>query len=249
MTAVNACGDGRKLHQRRKPEHMAQTEIARFVEELGAIQAGPNTFNPWNTETAAGAVCRHNLSLYLHTLFQRDVRIMLLGEAPGYQGCRLTGISFTSEALLVAGVPTLDILGESGGYRRVPSDFRLSKEPSATIVWSTLAEFGVLPVLWPAFPFHPHRPGDPRSNRPPTSAEVRFGLPIWRRLALVMNISTFVAVGNVGHASLAAGGIDAPKLRHPSHGGKPQFVQGIRALVETLQTSSESRPRHPGKFD
>lgn len=207
------------------------TSIAEFVQRLGEIAAPDNAFNPWNASTEAGTTCRHNLSLYLNDLASRRTSILLLGEAPGYQGCRLTGIPFTSEHLLLAGVDELDILGESRGYQRVPSELRISKEPSGTIVWSTLAANHFLPLLWPAYPFHPHKPGIDRSNRPPTRAEVELGRPIWQDLSRLMCITTFVAIGNVAHASLAVAGIDAPKIRHPSQGGKPQFVAGIGELV------------------
>lgn len=219
-------------------------QIEVFVEKLGQIPAPPNAFNPWDVSTERGAVCRHNLKLYLHDLANRHVSVLLLGEAPGYQGCRLTGLPFTSEHLLLTGVDELDILGQSRGYRRAPSDDRISKEPSGTIVWSTLAANRFLPLLWPAYPFHPHKPGTPRSNRPPTKAEIELGRPIWQELATIMRIGTFVAIGNVGHRSLAAAGIEAMKIRHPSQGGKPQFVAGIEALAAQCNDLSRVQSGH-----
>jgi len=214
--------------------------IDAFVIRLGSILAPVDAFNPWNASTNSGATCRHNLSLYLHDLAARETSILLLGEAPGYQGCRLTGIPFTSEHLLLTGVGPLTILGESRGYRRHASDGRVSKEPSGTIVWTTLAENEFLPLLWPAYPFHPHKPGIDRSNRPPRRAEIELGRPLWQELAQIMRISRFVAIGNVAHASLGAAGIDAPKIRHPSQGGKPQFVAGIRDLALTSRQEFSS---------
>jgi uracil-DNA glycosylase len=222
---------------------MNASPIDHFVAALGQKPAFPNAFNPWDPANEGGATRAHNLSLYLHELQRRDTRIMLLGEAPGYQGSRLTGIPFTSEHLLLTGVPALEMLGEERGYRRAMSGERLSKEPSGTIVWGTLAHYGFLPLLWPAYPYHPHKPGNPRSNRPPTRPEIAFGRPIWQELAAIMGIEHFVAVGNVGHASLAAAGIDAVKIRHPSQGGKPQFVAGIAHLVQLLQEGGRSERR------
>ena len=38
-------------------------------------------------------------------------------------------------------------------------------------------------------------------------------------------------MGNVGHASLAELGIEATKIRHPAHGGGPEFRDGLLALM------------------
>jgi uracil-DNA glycosylase len=216
-------------------ERSQSSRIDEFVQRLGHIPPPPNAFNPWDAVTEAGAACRHNLSLYLTDLAARRTGIMLLGEAPGYQGCRRTGIPFTSEYILLNGVDALNVLGESRGYRRAPSEERISKEPSGTIVWSTLAANDFVPLLWPAYPFHPHKPGIDRSNRPPTRAEIELGRPLWLELGEIMQIETYVAIGNVAHASLAVAGIDALKIRHPSQGGKPQFVAGIEALAASLR--------------
>lgn len=212
--------------------HERMTDLLdRFVEALTAVPPGLNSFNPWYAPSDPGGIRAYNLSLYLQELQRRATKVLLLGEAPGYQGCRLTGIPFTSEHLLLTGVPSLAMLGEERGYRRSTPEGRPSKEPSGTIVWQTLATYGFLPLLWPAFPFHPHKPGNVRSNRPPTAAEVRFGRPFWEQIVELMGIERIVAIGNVAHASLAAAGIEAIKIRHPSQGGKPQFVEGIRQLA------------------
>ena len=51
-----------------------------------------------------GAACRRcrreNLKLYLEKMKKLNPSFLLLGEAPGYKGCRLTGIPFSSEKIL-----------------------------------------------------------------------------------------------------------------------------------------------------
>jgi uracil-DNA glycosylase len=212
---------------------MIEPSIASFIASLAEIPSAETAFNPWNAATDEDGIRRTNLTLYLQDLFDRKTKILLLGEAPGYQGCRLTGIPFTSEHILLNGVPSLDMFGEEKGYRRSRTGDRLKKEPSGTIVWQTLTQFDFLPLLWPAFPFHPHKPGNPQSNRPPTAVEVTFGRPIWQQIVEVMGIEQIVAIGNVAHRSLAAAGIDAIKIRHPSQGGKNDFVAGICRLVRS----------------
>ncbi|CAN5732424.1 uracil-DNA glycosylase [soil metagenome] len=214
--------------------HFAMTgkhSIASLIALLAATPSTETVFNPYDASTDCGATCRCNLSLYLNELLCRQTTTLLLGEAPGYQGCRLTGIPFTSEHILLNGVPSLGMLGVAKGYRRSTTGDRLKKEPSATIVWQALELFQFLPLLWPAFPYHPHKPGNGQSNRVPTSKEIAFGRPVWQQLVEIMGIEQIVAIGNVAHGSLAAAGIEAKKIRHPSQGGKPQFVEGIRLLA------------------
>ena len=45
-----------------------------------------------------------------------------------------------------------------------------ANEPTASIMWRALLAYRVDPyavVLWNAFPFHPHHPGEPPTNRAP----------------------------------------------------------------------------------
>jgi len=67
---------------------------------------GPDVFNPWtdldtgtDAEPTAPAARLKRLKAHLST----TVNYILVGEAPGYQGCHVTGIPFTSERLILAG--------------------------------------------------------------------------------------------------------------------------------------------------
>jgi len=206
-------------------------DLEPFLSRLAAIPSPPDTVNPWSDETPYGAIRRNNLRLFFEQLLERGVDTMLVGEAPGYQGCRRTGIGFTSEPQLIGGIPDLELFGEERGYRLTGEFPTMRKEPSATIVWGELARHRFTPVIWSAFPFHPHKPGNPLSNRAPKRAEIEFGRGIVLDLMEAFQIERVFAVGNVGHASLAAAGIDAPKVRHPSQGGKNDFVAGIEWVV------------------
>lgn len=44
--------------------------------------------------------CRHNLSVYLEQMLEIKPSILLMGEAPGFHGCGITGIPFTDERTL-----------------------------------------------------------------------------------------------------------------------------------------------------
>ncbi|VXC06149.1 Uracil DNA glycosylase superfamily protein [Arthrobacter sp. 9AX] len=77
-----------------------------------------------------------------------------------------------------------------------------------------------------------HVPGKPQSNRTPTAADARLGAPYWQSLAELFGIESVVAVGNVAHRSLQRSGLDVPKVRHPSHGGRNGFKRGLGELLD-----------------
>jgi uracil-DNA glycosylase len=168
--------------------------VQRFVAELAAARIG-TTFNQY----AGSRLLRVRLCRYLDE--RRDAPLLLVGEAAGYRGARVSGIAFTSERQLTGTGPA---------------------EASATIVHRTLAELGLEDdvLLWNVVPTHP---GGERSNRLPTSGEVAAGLRFAQRLARGRRV---VAVGRV-----AAAALDAPYLRHPSHGGAAAFRSGLERLV------------------
>jgi uracil-DNA glycosylase len=175
--------------------------LAEFVETLAAARIG-ETYNFYR-EGDGAAVRRERLDQYLER--RADARYLLVGEAAGYRGARVSGLPFTSERQLS---------GNSPG------------EATATIVHRVLLELGVEAdvLLWNLVPTHPHRPGEPHSNRPPTQAEIEEGAPFLAQLARGRRA---IPVGRLAHARL--GGL---YVRHPSHGGAAAFR---RALVDFLR--------------
>lgn len=145
---------------------------------------------------------RHRLWAYLES--RTGAAILLVGEAPGYRGTRISGVPLTSERQLTGEGPA---------------------EATATIVHRVLAELGLADtvLLWNVVPTHPHRPGAPHSNRPPTPSEIAAAAPFLHELARGRRV---VAVGRV--AESAVGG---PYVRHPSHGGAADFRAGLGAIL------------------
>src|SRR5688572_14354083 len=188
---------------------MAAIVINRFIDSLARIKAEGPAYNPYQLGVPANEVRRENLRLYFYEMLEREPKVMLLGEAPGYQGCRLSGLPFTSEFQLLTGIEKFGLLGAEKGYRKTDEFERIYKEPTGTVMWGTLSELNFLPLLWATFPFHPHKPDNPQSNRAPTRQEIEFGKDIFQDLMKIFGIKKIVAVGNVAHGALTQIGIEA----------------------------------------
>ena len=166
------------------------------MRDLAAARIG-TTCNFYR-EGRGAALRRERLARYLEE--RRGAQLLLVGEAAGYRGARVSGIPFTSERQLTGRPPG---------------------EASATIVQRALAELGLAEdvLLWNAVPTHPHLPGRPDTNRPPTAVEIEGGAPFLLELARGRRV---LAVGNVAHGVLGGA-----RLRHPSRGGARAFREGL----------------------
>lgn len=213
---------------------MNRTDIEAFVALLAQHPPGVNSANPFDDSEPGNAVRRRNLERYLEQLAERRPSTLLLGEAPGYRGMRITGIPFTNTTILRDGVAHFGMFGLDNGYA-IPRSEHLAPvaaEPTATVMWSVLVELDFLPLLWSAFPLHPHRPGNPRTNRTPTLTEAASWSWAWRTLMELFSIQSVVAVGNVASAALRKNAVSGvPLVRHPAHGGKAKFTLGLRQLL------------------
>jgi hypothetical protein len=202
-----------------------------------------NVFNPWSDvdplDLAPDAPLARLRRLEAH--FTIAPAMMLIGEASGYQGCHFSGIPFTSERLIAG-----------GSIPRVVSPARLSRrsgpwsEPSATTVWGTLHALGLADqvVLWNAFAWHPHRPGEPYSNRAPTAGELEAGRPVLEAVIALFRHTPLIAVGKVAERALAQlGHAPLATLRHPSMGGATLFRQGLLGVARTLKAARAPRRR------
>lgn len=208
-------------------------QIDALILALSLAQVAADAFNEYAPGDENNGVRRANLRLYLRTLAARRPRKLLVMEAPGYRGCRLTGVPVTSRKVLLEGAPALNMFGRAAGYRDVAdAGFeRVYGEQSATIVWTSLSGLGALPLIWNTFPFHPHQAGKPMSNRKPRAAEIELGVIFLRRLLAIWRFEQVIAVGNVAYETMRGQGLACRKLRHPAHGGKKDFVAGLTALL------------------
>ncbi|HET7449369.1 MAG TPA: uracil-DNA glycosylase [Gaiellaceae bacterium] len=168
-----------------------------FITRLAAARIGRTT--NFYRDGPGAALRLERLAAYLEA--RAEAVWLLVGEAPGYRGARVSGLPFTSERQLTGTGPA---------------------EATATIVHRVLDELGVTGdvLLWNVVPTHP---GTATSNRAPTLSEVAAGRVFADELARGRRV---VAVGRVAQAAL--GGVH---VRHPSYGGARTFAEGLRDLI------------------
>jgi uracil-DNA glycosylase len=165
-----------------------------FVERLAATRIGA-TF----TQYADSQLRCDRLAAYLAE--RSAARLLLVAEAPGYRGTRVSGIPLTSERQLTGAGPA---------------------EATATIVHAVLSELGIENdvLLWNVVPTHP---GTESSNRPPTRTEIEASAPFLAEIAAGRRA---IAIGRIAHAR-----IGGPYVRHPSHGGAAAFRDGLAVAL------------------
>lgn len=210
---------------------MSKLSLARSLVET--LPSGLNgLFNPWRDRCphdAEGNDPAEKLNRLARHL-DCDPEFILAGEAPGYQGCRYSGIAFTSERLLGEGaIPRIPALIGRLSTRRLPFS-----EPSATIVWKTLYRLGIeeRTILWNAMQLHPYRPDNLWSNRTPTPEEISLGEPALRILIETFPAAKIIAVGKKSEGLLREMGIPiAGSVRHPANGGATKFSAGLKGLM------------------
>ena len=167
------------------------------MDELARASIGA-TFNQY-AEGPRAPLLRERLVRYLEE--RAAAPLLLVGEAPGYRGARVSGVPFTSERQLCGSGPA---------------------EATATIVHRVLGELGLeeRTLLWNAVPTHP---GTEASNRAPTAPEVDAG----RRFAFLLGEDRHVIpVGRVAESALGI-----PGIRHPARGGARAFRAALVECV------------------
>jgi uracil-DNA glycosylase len=220
---------------------MTSPAIHGFIDRLASVETGPGCHNFFDHSVPGNAQRRRNLTIYLQEMRDRRPTVLLLGEAPGYRGMRITGIPFTNRTMFEGPANSFGLFGPGKGYVLPTESDGIASEPTATVMWEVLAEVDFLPLLWSAYPFHTHVPGRPLSNRTPTLSETAVGVPFWRDLLDLFEIPAVVAVGNVAHRSLERNGISVPKIRHPAHGGRTKFKGGLQELLAAGLVRQQAR--------
>jgi uracil-DNA glycosylase len=166
---------------------------------------------------------RANLRYYLES-FQARPRFMLVGEAPGWRGCRFSGVPFTSEAQLCQGL--LPFRGQQTSNRTPAYD-----ENTAVRFWHRMRDRHSLFFAWNSVPFHPHRAEAQDTNRKPSSKEKKETAYLLRGVYERLEPSCVVAVGRQAEKSFQDLGIPVTYVTHPARGHHKQFEKEILAVL------------------
>lgn len=202
---------------------MAAATVASFLQALEQQPDSDTVTNPYRSSH-----CVENLRHYLLQMQQFEPHpVLLVGEAPGYKGCGLTGIPFSSGKIF----QQLDhpLLQRLKKQLILP---RIEAENTASIVWRHLAEQSVTPLFWNAYPFHPHPADNRNSNRAPSRREIAEGEGYLKMLVALFQPRQIAGVGHAGTACARQAFPDSKVsyIRHPSYGGKRDFIAGVERL-------------------
>lgn len=199
-------------------------KITAFVQSLKNQRHTSTVYNPYLIQDFAD-----NLEKYLRSMQKQKGRhTLLVGEAPGYRGCKHTGIPFSSSYLLKNSQhPFVSRLG-----KRILLHSN-TKENTAQIVWEYLQKCNVVPLFWNAYPFHPHAVNNRLSNRPPKKVEIERGMSFLENLGAIFKVDKVASLGRAGlfAAEHAFPHLSVDYIRHPSYGGKKDFVLGMNAFL------------------
>lgn len=203
---------------------------AAFVKALAAFSL-ENVFNPYadvcsvHDRADAAESRRRNLRTYLAASAEIGVDTIWMGRDLGYRGGRRTGLALTDEYHL----PELAKL-YPGCQSRQATRGPAVAERTAAEIWAVLKAIDTPPLLWNVFPFHPHEPDNPFSNRRFTAREL--GQVDELNIALIdwLNIRQIVAIGQDAAQYAQRFGVKVITVRHPSYGGTREFREGMQRL-------------------
>jgi uracil-DNA glycosylase len=206
---------------------MLRRDIERLIDVLAHRPHDVLTYNQYLDNEKLD-----NLRVYLDYLVCKPPMLWLVGEAPGYRGCRETGIPFTSPDILLH--YKNDFFTTNHKKLVVGQSI---KEPTATCIWESLRSVNEMPLLWNAFPFHPHKQGLLYSNRSLTAAEQVEGMTYIQLIHAIFRPHYVIAVGNAAASALhrSIPNVQFEQLRHPSYGGVTAFHAGLRRVLELVE--------------
>jgi hypothetical protein len=229
---------------------MDRKKLSLFMTSLKRSPQRIGVFNPWwevdqfnDATDRAPEIRRRQLLRYMQERLG-SAKVVLVGEAIGYQGGKFSGIPMTSERILLGRKKDQGIFPEhvfKGFEGRRTSKESLKREgfsePTATIVWDQILKAELSPyqfVLWNAFPWHPYDPeAGPLSNRTPDSEEFEAGHGVLTRIIDVLGKrGVIIALGEKASKALRKVGIEARKVRHPAQGGARRFREEFKAVLE-----------------
>ena len=171
---------------------------------------------------------------------ERGVQDLWIGRDFGWRGGRRTGLAFTDDSHVEAHASRWFWSAGQFTYGAPLA------EQTATVVWSVLSRIDLPIFLWNVFPFHPHEPGNPFSNRSHNQWERTAGIEILKPLVDLLRPVRLVAVGRDAEGAAAIFDLPRVYVRHPSHGGQYLFVEAISKLYGLNPAAVLTSP-HPNQ--
>lgn len=206
--------------------------ISTFVDEICSVRMD-SVFNPYRERCAtcdtptAPVIRRCNLEAYLRAAERLGLECAWFGRDLGYRGGRRTGLALTDEPRLAAFQQAF----VGADVRRATSGAPLA-ERTAAEVWNVIARLETPPFLWNVFPFHPFDEANPMSNRAHTVRERDLSAELLSTLLGWLKPRRIIALGRDASQTLARLGYACTYVRHPSYGGKRDFVRGVFQFYE-----------------
>ena len=203
-----------------------------FVKDVFPVPSTETLFNPYyindpSVDLPHGSTIRkQNLYNYLNS-FLETPPVLLIGEAPGPWGCRFSGIPFTSEKQLAEN--KLPFKGLPSSTFNPPM-----AERSASIFWGTMATYHPHFFIWNCIPLQPHPPEEPFTIRSPHRNELEGFNHILSKIVEIIQPKHIYSIGRKSEQAVKSLGLHPTYIRHPSHGGKRDFQNGIRAGLDVF---------------
>lgn len=204
-----------------------------FVNSLKAVRCD-NVFNPYadrcevhDLENAPELRSQALMSM-LDAAARAEIDALWIGRDLGYRGGRRTGLALTDDVHLSVHATRWNVKIERATAGSIVA------ERTATVIWSILAPVTASVFLWNVFPFHPHEPDAPFTNRSHSAKERELGQSILAELILILRPKRLVCIGNdaANAASRLAGLARIEQVRHPSYGGQKEFITQISGLYQ-----------------
>jgi len=201
-----------------------------FVSELSKIQI-QGVFNPYRDrcdmhDLSDGPVVRRkNLRNYLQSIEDMESDTIWMGRDLGYRGGRRTGLALTDEGRLNQFAKLYP-----GSVPEKATKGPVVAERTATEIWGMLSRLEMPPLLWNVFPFHPHEPNSPMTNRRFTSSELSTVSGLNHELVSWLKIKRIICIGQDAAAYAKSLGLEVECVRHPSYGGIKDFRAGMQRI-------------------
>ncbi len=203
---------------------------SRFVAHLAEMRL-PAVFNPYvdvcsvHDRSNAVRLRKRNLLQFLEAALEAKVGTIWVARDLGYRGGRRTGVPLTDDVHLENAGRML-----GGVVLQRATKGPIVAERTAAVVWRVLSDIKEPVVLWNVFPFHPHEPDDPFSNRCHTASERQLTLPLLSMLIEMFRPRQLVAIGRDAEGALQGLSVPVATVRHPSYGGQSEFIASLYTM-------------------